>query len=106
LSTRRSKANIRTTSLEVLKIRARADLTIRVLSWQPNLKIIGFRSSKAHIPCAQKHATEWKFQIHQHLLGMSGELFMSLIRLIGMSKGHQLHFVELMLTNQTLGITA
>ncbi|CCJ83722.1 hypothetical protein BN133_99 [Cronobacter dublinensis 582] len=98
-------ARLHATSLEIPYVRAGRDFAVRILRRDPHFQVVGFTRAKAHVAGAQQHLAIRQAEQLQHSLRMAGHLFQ---RLHGVFRTHDLyhfHFIELVHTDKTAGVT-
>ena len=101
-----AEANLRTASLEILKIGAGAYLHIAAVAGHPDLDIIGLCGAEAEIAGAEAYDTVGKAETLKHAFGVVREFFKLRIAILGLCEFDELDLVELVLTYESPRITA
>src|SRR5438105_10993824 len=93
------ESEIHPSRLKIREVRATRNFQIGVLSWRPNLDVVGLGRTKAEVAGAKfNHAIMQPEQL-QNFLGIGGQSFMLLVGTLRGGDFDQLHLVELMNPN-------
>ena len=89
-----------------LAVGAGGDLAVGLLARQPDLEIVGLGGGDAHVAGRQRHHAVGQLEQLQHSLGVPGELLESVVARPRRGELHQLHLVELVLTDEAAHVLA
>src|SRR5207302_865069 len=74
------------------------------LAGKPDFDVVGLRRRETQVARAEHDGSVRKVKPLQNLLRVAGELLELFVRPLGSRRRHELHFVELMLTNQSADV--
>src|ERR1035441_8807202 len=75
------------------------DFCVSALARKPALEVVSLSGSSAHVAGGKHHGAKGQSQTFQDILGVGSKLFELVIALFRTRELHQLHFLELMLSN-------
>src|SRR6202048_2822117 len=101
-----AKARLHAPRLELATHRARRNLAIGILAWQPDLDVVGLLRGETHIAGAERHHPIMQIETAQHLLGTGQHALVLVSALIRRCDRYELDFRELMLANHAAGVLA
>src|SRR5579872_3373587 len=81
--------------LEVLAVRARRNLAVRLLAREPYFQVVRLRRRKAHVARAESHRSIWELEELEYLLGVLHHFFELVVGLLLLDDLDELDLLEL-----------
>ena len=100
-----TETNVGTACLEVYKVGAGRNFTVFAVAWEPYFDVVSLGRAETDVPGSQGNHTIWKAQCLKHFFCIVGQAFEFFPGMIRMCEFYHFNLVELVLTDDTAGIT-
>src|SRR5262245_3775479 len=96
--------DVHAASLKIGKSRTGGNFPVALFGWKPDLQVIGLGRGKSKVTRAERHYAVRDFELIKDLLCACRQQFESLERLLRFHELDQLHFIELVVADEPLGV--